>query len=224
MKTEVLKFENLDYVIRFPNGYKSDEKYPVIIYLHGVGTRGNDVEVLKNTPFLRLINNHSEFPFVVVAPQCSVHTWFDMFEQLKRFVMTMINKDFADKDRIYLTGASMGGYGSWQLAMSMPEVFAAVAPVCGGGMYWDAQRLADVPVWAFHGGKDTVVRPEESVKMVEAVNGFGGRAKLTVYPENGHDAWTDAYGTYDLFEWMLGCVNGRRENMDDGFGDSEMYG
>ena len=97
----------------------------------------------------------------------------------------------------------MGGYGAWQLAMSLNDAFAAVIPVCGGGMYWNAGRLKNTPVWAFHGAKDRVVFCEESQKMVNAVNAKGGNAKLTVYPENGHDSWTDTYGNREVWEWML---------------------
>ena len=131
-----------------------------------------------------------------------------MWEHLEKLVTTISSLPFADKDRIYLMGASMGGYATWQLAMSMPEVFAAVVPVCGGGTYWHAHRLVNVPVWAFHGGKDTVVFKEESINMVDAVNKCGGNAKLTIYPENEHDAWSDTYSNPEVFDWLLSNENG----------------
>ena len=110
---------------------------------------------------------------------------------------------YPDPDRLYLMGISMGGYAAWQLAISQPELFAAMIPICGGGMYWSASRLKEIPIWAFHGGKDTTVLPEESVHMVEKVNKRGGSAKLTIYPENEHNAWTDTFENPEVFAWLL---------------------
>ena len=124
-----------------------------------------------------------------------------------------------------MMGASMGGYAVWQLAMSMPEHFAAIVPICGGGMYWNAGRLANLPIWAFHGGKDKYVLPEESQKMVDAVNENGGRAKLTVYPENAHDAWSDTYKNKQVFLWLLENTNNRKEDKNEGdFSGSATFG
>ena len=139
----------------------------------------------------------------MVAPQCPGNSWFDIFETLQKIAIDVANADYADSEHIYLMGVSMGGYGSWQLAMSRPEIFAAMVPICGGGMYWNACTLANIPVWAFHGKKDAVVYCEESEKMVHAVLSAGGDAQLTIYPENGHDAWTDTYQNPDVFAWLL---------------------
>ena len=121
-------------------------------------------------------------------------------------------------------GASMGGYGTWQLAMSMPEIFAAIAPICGGGMSWNCERLKDVPVWAFHGGKDPVVDVEESRRLVDSVNKNGGNAKLTIYPENGHDAWIDTYDSYEVFNWLLTYKNIISHDFSDKYNDGNLYG
>ena len=123
-----------------------------------------------------------------------------------------------------LTGASMGGYATWQLAMSMPECFAAAVPICGGGMYWNAERLKNVPIWAFHGGKDNVVSVEESKKMVDSVNQKGGSAKLTIYPENGHDAWSDTYSNHLVYSWFLSHLNCNTEKITDIYDDSKTFG
>ena len=147
-----------------------------------------------------------------------------MFEQLKRFVLKIADEAFTDTERIYLMGASMGGYATWQLGMSMPEIFSAIVPICGGGMYWNAARLVNLPVWAFHGEKDDVVLKEESIKMVDAVNNNGGNAKLTLYPENGHNAWTDTYNNPKVFEWMLSHTNKNDEEITDKFNDGKIYG
>ena len=154
----------------------------------------------------------------------SKNTWFDLWEHLEKLVVEIAGLPFADQNRIYLMGASMGGYATWQLAMSMPRYFAAIVPICGGGMYWNAARLVNVPVWAFHGAKDAVVLLEESVKMVEAVKRSGGKAKLTVYPENGHDAWSDTYSDPNVFLWLLQhrCENGNA--CIDNYNRSDLYG
>ena len=164
-----------------------------------------------------------ESPFMVFAPLCSRDSWFDLFEHLRDLVAEIYNSPYTDRERIYLMGNSMGGYGTWQLAMSLPNVFAAAVPICGGGMYWNARRLADLPVWAFHGEKDTEVLPEESKKMVEAVRRSNGEARLTLYAENGHDAWTDTYRNKEVFDWLL---SHRRLSANDGtdpFYDSRIY-
>lgn len=118
----------------------------------------------------------------------------------------------------------MGGYGTWQLAMSMPEYFAAIAPICGGGMYWNAGRLINVPVWAFHGALDTTVLPEESKKMVDAVNKKGGQARLTVYPENAHNAWSDTYANPELFAWFLQHENSNAQDIVNEYSDADAFG
>lgn len=224
MKTEILEYKNIKYAVRYPNNYDDSKKCPVIILLHGAGGRGNDTDVLLNNPYFTNTEKHKEFPFVSVAPLCSANTWFDLFEQLKGLAIEIYNSDFTDKERMYLMGASMGGYGTWQMAMSLPDIFAAIVPICGGGMYWNASRLVNVPVWAFHGAKDQVVKVEESQKMVDAVNSTGGFAKLTVYPENEHNAWADTYANMEVFEWMLSNKNNNVTEITDIYNDSNIYG
>ena len=145
---------------------------------------------------------------MLVMPLCNAETWFDLWAQLKALVEQLQNTPWVDATRLYLTGNSMGGYGTWQLAMSVPEAFAAIVPVCGGGMYWDAKRLKEIPVWAFHGAQDKTVLPEESLHMVGKVNAFGGNAKLTLYPNNAHDAWTDTYSNPEVYAWLLEHTKG----------------
>ncbi len=108
-----------------------------------------------------------------------------------------------DSERIYLTGLSMGGYGTWSLACTYPDRFAAIAPVCGGGMPYIARNLKNVPIWAFHGAIDKVVPLKRSEEMVKAVKAAGGNAKLTVYPYADHDSWTVTYDNPKLYDWFL---------------------
>lgn len=196
-------FKHLRYVEKKPKDFDETKKYPVLIYLHGAGTRGNDIEHLKSNFVFGVVEKQAEFPFVMIAPLCEGSTWFDYGETLREFAYFIKDIPYCDSSRIYLAGNSMGGYGTWALALSVPEVFAAAVPICGGGMYWDAGRLANVPIWAFHGAKDTVVYPDETIRMVNAVNKWGGNAKLTIYENNGHDAWTDTFSNPELYRWLL---------------------
>ena len=225
MEYKELQFENIKYLIRYPNGYKEGEKYPTILHLHGAGSRGFDLNVICNGTFCRLTEAYEDFPFVAVMPQCNENTWFDHFDALKRFSKMIAGESFCDPTRFYLMGLSMGGYATWQLGMSCPELFAAMIPICGGGMSWNADRLKAVPVWAFHGGKDTTVYPDESEHMVKRVNDFGGSAKLTVYPEAYHDAWTPTYQNYEVFLWLLSQQKKKKVALkDDRYNDAEEFG
>ena len=217
-------FEGMQYAVRFPENYNEGEQYPILFFLHGAGTRGNDINNILTHSFLRRPEKWPDFKFIIVAPLCHKNTWFDHFETLERFTLFIAAQPYADKSRIYLTGNSMGGYGTWQLAMSLPEVFAAIAPLCGGGMYWNAGRLANVPVWAFHGARDKSVFVEESIKMVNAVNKRGGNARLTIYPENGHNCWSDTYANPALYTWFLTHTNSNAEALIDEYNNSERFG
>lgn len=223
MKKEVKQFKEMQYVVRYPKNYHPEERYPLLLLLHGAGSRGNDVDLLLNNPFFRITDNMS-LPFVTVAPQCSENTWFDLFQVLEGFVKEIAANRCVNHEKIYVIGASMGGYAAWQLAMSMPEYFAAIVPICGGGMYWNADRLVNVPIWAFHGEKDSAVLVEESVKMVNAVNQAGGNARLTVYPNTGHDAWSDTYCNPEVFEWLLAHKNKNMTCINEKYTDSNLYG
>lgn len=223
-KIETSQIGELKYLIRYPKGYQKGNKYPVILLLHGAGGRGSDINVLLHNPYFRIIGRYADFPFVTVAPLCSENTWFDVFETLKKLVHKIADAYFTDRKRIYLMGASMGGYATWQLAMSMPEYFAAIIPICGGGMYWNASRLVNVPVWAFHGKKDSIVFVEESEKMIKAINDNGGKGKLSVYPKNKHDAWSSTYGNPEVFEWLLMHTNQNHLEIKNKFTDSKIYG
>lgn len=223
MNIDVVEFKKVKYIISKPSNFQNDKKYPVILFLHGAGTRGNDIKVLSNNPFYLKIQQRKEFPFITVAPLCQRDTWFDIFEELIELVKYIYRLDFTDRSHFYGIGASMGGYGIWQLAMSMPEYFAAIVPICGGGMYWNAARLKYVAVWAFHGAEDTVVLPDESIRMVDAVNQFGGTAKLTIYPHTAHNAWDKTYVNDEIWSWLLQHTNQGYEQVK-GLTGSHMFG
>ncbi len=202
MKKELKKYGNLSYVIGYPEGFDMSQPHPVIIHIHGAGGRGTDTGIILGHPIYAHAESHG-VEAVIVSPQCFADTWFEIFEQLQEFVKFVIAEEYTDSSRVYLTGSSMGGYTSWQLAMTMPEAFAALVPVCGGGMYWNAARLKNIPIRAYHGIEDTTVLPQESIKMVNAVNKAGGNAQLTLINHVGHNAWDTAYGSKETFDWML---------------------
>lgn len=223
MKSSVREHNGLKYLIHFPEHYDESKTYPVILSVHGAGTREDFQTMYDNVLYVEA-DKHADFPFIIVAPHCPENTWFDLWEHLMDFAKMVAAAPYTDKKRLYLTGASMGGYATWQLAMSLPEYFAAIAPICGGGMYWNAGRLVNIPVWAFHGALDRDVLPRESELMVDAVNRRGGNAKLTIYPENGHNAWTDTYENPELYTWFLQHENNNAVALTDEYNDAKTYG
>ncbi len=199
---KILRFKEIDYVIRYPENFSEEERYPLLFYIHGSGGRGRDIERICEHPFFQETDS-IQLKAVSVAPQCYEDSWFSIFEQLQEFIQFQIGQDFIDKDRVYVMGSSMGGYATWQLAMSRPEWFVAIVPICGGGMYWNAGRLKNMGVWAFHGSEDPSVYPEESRKMVQALNRNGGNARLTIYEGVGHNAWIPTFHHEEMWSWLF---------------------
>ena len=157
---------------------------------------------LKNCGLLKFIETKEDFPFIVVSPQCPRRRYWS--ETLLNNLLDEVLAEYAiDDDRVYLTGMSMGGFGTWNVACSDPDRFAAIAPICGGGKPQSVESLIHVPAWAFHGAKDKVVPLRRSEEMVRALQKAGGDAKLTVYPNAGHDAWTETYKNPQLYKWFL---------------------
>lgn len=194
----------LDYLLYLPPEYEQKDSWPLMVFLHGAGERGSDLSRLKVHGPPKLIEQGQDLPFIIVSPQCPADQWWP---GLEREVIAMIDEMMEqyriDPRRIYLTGLSMGGYGTWAIGCAYPQRFAAMVPICGGGRPFLAPALKNVPVWAFHGARDPVVPLRESEQMVEAVNRAGGSAKLTVYPEATHDSWTETYENPRLYDWLL---------------------
>ena len=203
----------LDYLLFLPKGYeaKAEKRWPMILFLHGAGERGTDVwKVAVHGP-PKNVATHPDFPFIVVSPQCpedQVWSREALLAMLDDFTATHA----VDTNRIYLTGLSMGGYGTWDLGLAHPEKFAAIVPICGGGETISvllvspdkASALRTLGVWAFHGAKDPVVALAESQRLVDALKKAGVEdVKLTVYPEAGHDSWTESYNNPELYDWLL---------------------
>ena len=209
---EVTKRVQANYLLFLPNGFtpKSEKPWPLIFFLHGIGERGSDPWRVKVHGPPKVAEKMTNFPFVVVSPQCPDGEWWSS-ETLIALLDDVIDRYGIDTNRIYLTGLSMGGFGTWSLALQYPERFAAVAAICGGGnplfpKSYDGARMAafkKLPFWVFHGDKDTTVPLSESERMVTALKQFGCDAKLTVYPGVGHDSWTQTYANPELYEWFL---------------------
>lgn len=177
---------------------------PLLVQLHGAGERGdgNNLDAVEIHGFSKVFTEEREIPCVLVMPQCPKESfWAANVPFIHEFVLQIANEYGCDMDRIYLTGLSMGGYGTWFTAMAFPQTFAAIAPCCGGGMPWNAGVLT-MPVWAFHGEKDDVVFPSESIDMVNAMKKLGLDVKLTLYPECGHNCWDNACSD-ELLNWLL---------------------
>jgi len=194
-----------DYLLYLPKGYeeKGSKKWPLVIFLHGMGERGSDVNKVKIHGIPKLAEK-KEFPFVAVSPQCPLTTdWRRETANLNAFLDEILEKNAVDPDRVCLTGLSMGGYGTWMWGCANPERFAALVPICGGGDPSKAAAIKDIPTWVFHGAKDRAVPIKKSEEMVEAIKAAGGDPRFTVYPEAGHDSWTVSYDNPELYEWIL---------------------
>jgi predicted peptidase len=213
-KKQITHTAQFDYLLYLPDDYKKSgaKQWPLMMFLHGVGESGTNLnKVAIHGPPKLVKSGKTNFPFVLVSPQCAAdRVWRD--DELLALLDDVIAKHNVDTNRIYLTGLSMGGYGTWSLGTRNPERFAAIAPICGGGdqipiLLANPRKkaaLKSMGVWAFHGGKDSTVVVEESQRMTNALMRAGCRdVKLTVYPETGHDSWTRAYNEPEIWNWFL---------------------
>lgn len=207
-QTQIVTTVRYDYLLHLPPDYGQDpqQRWPLILFLHGAGERGSDVQRVKTQGIPKLVDEQPDFPFIAVSPQCPEERfWPNEVEGLLALLDEITARYAVDMERIYLTGLSMGGFGAWSLAIAAPERFAAVAPICGGffGPVQMVQRLKGLTVWAFHGVKDPVVALEQSERLVKVLQELGSEARLTAYPEAGHDAWTETYANPELYTWFL---------------------
>jgi predicted peptidase len=201
----ITKDLNCNYLLFLPESYGEEKKsWPLMLFLHGAGERGNDLKLVKKHGPPKIVEKQKDFPFIVVSPQCPKDQWWDEdLDVLINLLDEIITKYDVDEQRVYLTGLSMGGFGTWALGSRYADRFAAIAPICGGGNLSMVLKLTDMPIWAFHGAKDNVVPMEQSEQMVNMINKRGGNAKLTIYPEAGHDSWTKTYDNPEFYDWLL---------------------
>lgn len=197
----------LGYLLHLPKDYDQKASWPLLLFLHGAGERGSNLDKVKVHGPPKLLASGKETPasqFIVVSPQCPQDKWWQAHE-LIALVDDVIARHKVDRDRVYVTGLSMGGFGTWSLISQYPERFAAAAPICGGGQAIPLRfaKVRDFPVWAFHGAKDAVVPLKASEEMVQTLKMGGGKVELTVYPEAGHDSWTETFENPKLYQWLL---------------------
>lgn len=193
-----------NYLVFLPDGYDTGAiDWPVLLFLHGSGERGDDLALVKRHGPPMLAEHGREFPFILVAPQCPADQQWDSASLIS--LLRHIKDEFGpDPERIYLTGLSLGGRGAWQLGMAYPREFAAIVPICGWADPDGAKSLASVPIWAFHGASDEVVSINGSVAMVAALRQHGGCVRLTIYPNTDHvETWQRAYQEQRLYDWLL---------------------
>jgi predicted peptidase len=214
----------LNYFLHLPPGYEaeSDNKWPLILFLHGAGERGDDLESVKRHGIARIVEEQPDFPFITISPQCPADTWWSNHIRELMMLLAEVTAAYAvDESRLYLTGLSMGGFGAWHLGSVYAHRLAAVVPVCGGGrilwMHGFPERvcaLRHTPVWAFHGQDDDVVPLSESEVMVETLQACGGNVRFTIYPDTGHDSWTETYNNPELYTWLLQHIKAQPEQRD----------
>jgi predicted peptidase len=228
----VTKTIGYKYLLSLPAGYEArgGRRWPLLLFLHGSGERGNDVRSVANHGPPKLLEQGAPQPaatelaknFIVVSPQCPKNQWWDTATLLALLDHVMA-EHAVDRNRVYLTGLSMGGFGAWELGLAYPERFAAMAPICGGGNFAtgfmsythkraDLRRLA---VWAFHGAKDGSVPLAESQRMVDSLRSYNvDEVEFTVYPDATHDSWTATYENPELYAWFLRHARHARPERD----------
>lgn len=206
------QFKNADgsispYVVYVPQNYDASKQSPIILFLHGSGETKGGAKQPKDVGIGPAIQKREKsFPFIVVIPQSEQRTWKADSDDGKRALAMLdatIKEYNADPKRVYLTGLSMGGFGTWGMAVAHPERWAAIVPICGRGNVEKADVIKDLPCWAFHGDKDTAVNVSGSRDMIAALKKAGGNPKYTEYPGVGHNSWDNAYGTNELYKWLL---------------------
>lgn len=198
------KEQAMSYLLYLPKDYaaKKVAKFPVLLFLHGAGERGDNIDLVKVHGPPKLIDKGKDFPFVVISPQCPKNVWWDV-DVIAALVDDVVKSHRADQSRLYVTGLSMGGYGTWGICSKYPDKFAAAAPICGAGNAKTVAAMKGVPTWAFHGDKDTAVSFAAGKAMVDALKAAGGDVQFTVYEGVGHDSWTATYNNDKLYEWLL---------------------
>jgi len=202
------------YLLYLPDTYGKDpqQKWPLVLFLHGRCEQGDNLDLLKKQPLPKILEQQVDFPFIVVSPQLSADKlwWSDMIDSLNTFLFQIQSTYSVDPKRVYLTGISMGGFGTWEFALRYPNRFAAIVPIAGG--YQEGSRtipenicaLCDIPIWVFHGGEDIDVLPFQSEVLVDALKNCDGNIRFTFYADSDHaGSWTRAYADTELYQWLL---------------------
>lgn len=201
-KTE--KGLSFPYLLYIPQDRKKDERLPLIVSLHGAGERGDDLDVLLKQGAPRLFCQGKAPRCALLAPLlCENDVWIARVHELKKLIDAVVKVNKFDEDRISVTGYSMGGFGTWQLAALYPQAFSAIAPMCGGGMSWQVIVLEKMSVWAFHGDKDAIVPIGNSYDMVDALSRVNANVRFTILHGITHNCWDFAYDETRVLQWLV---------------------
>jgi predicted esterase len=193
------------YLLYLPEGYDKDtlKKWPLLLFLHGSGQSGDNLDDIKVTGLPRLLEQGKKLPFIIASPQATSATVGFQVEVLSGLLNDLKKKYRVDDDRVYLTGLSMGGFSTWDWAESHPDEFAAIAPIASGGPLDRIWALRHVPVWCFHGAKDNAVPFTDSKRMVDSLKKYSSNVRLTIYPDANHNSWDTTYNNDSLYTWLL---------------------
>lgn len=209
----ITKTEIIHYLLFLPGEYGKDitKRWPLILYLHGSGERGTDLNLLKTQPLPKTLEQQKDFPFIVISPQLinDGMEWSPMIRPLIELLKLIQRQYLVDQKRIYLTGVSMGGFGTWEFALRYPDRFAAIVPIAGGYIYQSNMvpanicDLKELPIWVFHGGLDDRVLPIQSEVLINALKECNGDIRFTIFPDLGHNVWNQAYADPEVWRWLL---------------------
>lgn len=203
----------MNYIVALPEDYASGEALPMLVFLHGAGERGSDINIIKNHGLPKFFDTGLPVRAVVLAPQVPDfdHVWNNIADETFELIEKTAEEFGVDRNRISLTGISMGGYGTWELGMMHSDYFSALAPICGGGMSWKSGVLRDMPIRTFHGDSDSIVPISATYEMVDAIRRVGGKPQMIILHAVSHESWVYAYESTDLIEWL---VSQKRENKE----------
>ena len=216
VKVDVLLPYKLSYKVYLPENYNdASTTFPLVLFLHGVGERGDDIDLVETHGLPKVMKNGKTFPFITIAPQCPNQEWWSRAEMVKclvYLVKKIIKMYNVDNRRVYVTGLSMGGYGTIALANERPDLFAAALPVCGGADFSDYSNLKSLPIWFFHGSEDDEHPASYSEKIYNALKDQNKDVKLTIYDGVGHNSWDLTYDNQEIYDWLLSKKNSGENN------------
>lgn len=196
---------DFNYLLYLPKNFDGMAKFPLVIFLHGAGECGEDLNLLKCHSIPKICDKDADFPAVIVSPQCEAgKTWDSQTDRLYSFIQYIIREYAIDENAVSITGLSMGGFGVWQMIMDYPDLFSAAAPVCGGGMSWRVPAILNLPIRIYHGENDSAVNCFYAKDMYNALKNHGAKnVELFLYPGIDHDVWNIVYEKTDAIDWLI---------------------
>lgn len=197
---------SLKYILTTPSNYDKSEKLPLMVFLHGAGERGEDLNALKRYCIPKLFTQNQDYDglrVITLSPLCpQERTWYDYKWEVISLIDEIASEYNVERDQISLSGISMGGFGAWEIALQAPDMFSAIAPICGGGMNWRGWYVRNIPIRVYHGRRDDIVPISQSEAMVNSVRLQGGNVEFTVFDDLGHCCWDRAFEETDLIKWL----------------------